>query len=77
MLKGKSLLEYDNLFSPSECKKNVGIILKYFQEKLKWKQLIVLLAVNIKKLKNPKISYTLLKTLVLSIICSKCGIKDI
>ena len=31
MLKGKSLLEYTNLFSLNECKKNDKIILKYFQ----------------------------------------------
>ena len=31
MLKGKSLLEYTNLFSPSEYKNNDKIILKYFQ----------------------------------------------
>ena len=31
MLEGKSLLEYTNLFSPSECKENDEIILKYFQ----------------------------------------------
>ena len=30
-----------------------------------------------KKLKNSKILYTLLKTVVFSIICSKCGSKDI
>ena len=31
MLKGKSLLEYTNVFSPSEYKKNDKILLKYFQ----------------------------------------------
>ena len=31
MLKVKSLLEYTNLFSPNECKKNDKITLKYFQ----------------------------------------------
>ena len=30
MLKGKSILEYTNLFSPSEYKKNDKTILKYF-----------------------------------------------
>ena len=29
-----------------------------------------------KKINNPKISYIFVKTLVLSIICSKCGSKD-
>ena len=32
MLKGKSLLEYTNLFSPNEYKKNDKIILKYFND---------------------------------------------
>ena len=31
MLKGKSLLDYTNLFSPNDCEKNDKIILKYFQ----------------------------------------------
>ena len=31
MLKGKSWLEYTNLFCPSEYKKNKKIILKYFK----------------------------------------------
>ena len=31
MLKGKSLLEYRNLFSPNDREKNDKIILKYFQ----------------------------------------------
>ena len=31
MLKGKSLLEYTNLFSPNVYKKNDKKILKYFQ----------------------------------------------
>ena len=31
MLKGKSLLDYTDLFSPNEFEKNDKIILKYFQ----------------------------------------------
>ena len=31
MLKGKSLLEHTNLFSPYDCEKNDQTILKYFQ----------------------------------------------
>ena len=31
LLKGKSLLDYTNLFSPNEFEKNDKIILKYFQ----------------------------------------------
>ena len=32
MLKGKSLLEYTNIFSPNDYEKNDKIILKYFQQ---------------------------------------------
>ena len=31
MLKGKSLLDYANLFSPNDYEKNGKIMLKYFQ----------------------------------------------
>ena len=31
MLRGKSLLDYRNLFSPNDYQKNDKIILKYFQ----------------------------------------------
>ena len=31
MIKGKSLLDYTNLFSPNEYEKNDKIMLKYFQ----------------------------------------------
>ena len=31
MLRGKSLLDYTNLFSPNDYQKNDKIILKYFQ----------------------------------------------
>ena len=34
MLKGKSLLEYTNLFSPDEYEQNDEIVLKYFQQNL-------------------------------------------
>ena len=57
MLKGKSLLEYTNLFSPNEDKKNHKTILKYFQKNLNnficWKS-IVMFAINIKNLKTLK-----------------------
>ena len=32
MLKSRSLLDYTNLFSPSDYEKNDKLILKYFQE---------------------------------------------
>ena len=31
MLKGKSLLDYTNLFSPNDYERNDKVILKYFQ----------------------------------------------
>ena len=48
MLKGKDLLEYTNLFSPNEYKRNDKIILKYFQQNLNKLRCIVMLAINIK-----------------------------
>ena len=57
ILKNKLLLEYTNIFFNNECKINDKLILKYFQYiswKLKWKKSIVLLLVNIEKLKTLK-----------------------
>ena len=74
LLKSTSLLDYTNLFSPNDCKKNDKIILKYFQKAMK-----KLYCVNCGKYRNvekPKISYLLEKSLVLSIICSKCKNED-
>ena len=51
MLKGKSLLDYTNLFSPNEYEKNDKIILTVI---LKMKKYIVLYVVSIKNLKNLK-----------------------
>ena len=54
MLKVKILLEYTNLFSPKECKKNKKIILKYFQKNLNKLKCIVVFATNIENLKKLK-----------------------
>ena len=56
MLKGKSLLDHTNLFSPNRYKKSDKIILKYFQYILKRLKLknIVLCMVNIENLKTLK-----------------------
>ena len=57
MLKGKSLLDYINLFSLREYGKNDKIMLKYFQrilKMLKWKKSTVLFVENIKTLKTLK-----------------------
>ena len=43
MLKGKSLLEYTNLFSPNGYKKNEKIILKYFQQNLNKLKCVVII----------------------------------
>ena len=61
MLKGKSLLEYTNLFSPSEYEKNDKIILKYFEKIFKMKKIYCAVCRKYKKSKNPKISYILKK----------------
>ena len=52
MLKVKILLEYTNLFSPKECKKNSKIILKYSKKNLNKLKCIVVFATNIENLKN-------------------------
>ena len=47
MLKGKSLLDYTNLFSLNDYEKNDKIILKYFQQLKRRKNYIALFVVNI------------------------------
>ena len=49
MLKGKSLLEYANLFSPNEYKKNDKIILKYLQYQKKKTKLYCIICCKYKK----------------------------
>ena len=49
MLKGKSLLEYANLFSPNEYKKNGKIILKYLQYQKKKNKLYCIICCKYKK----------------------------
>ena len=52
MLKVKSLLEYTNLFSPNEHKKNDKIILKCFQLNLNKLKCIAMCVINIASLKS-------------------------
>ena len=52
MLKGKSLLDYTNLFSPNDYEKIDEIILKHFQELKRWKKYVALFGVSIEILKN-------------------------
>ena len=50
MLKGKSLLNYTNLFSPSNYEKNYKIMLKYFEKLKRWQNYIALFVVTIENL---------------------------
>ena len=50
MLKGKSLLNYTNLFSPSNYEKNYKIMLKYFEKLKRWQNCIALFVVTIENL---------------------------
>ena len=47
MLKVKSLTDYTNLFSPNDYGKNDKIIPKYLQRIKRWRNYIVLFAINI------------------------------
>ena len=76
MLKGRSLLEYTNLFLSNYYEKNGKIILNILNEFLKWKKIYCVPCGKYKKFKTPKTSYILRKTLVFSIICRKCGSTD-
>ena len=69
MLKGKSLLEYTNLFSPNDYEKNNT---KIFLLIKKMKKSYCVICSKYRKFEKPKISYFLEKALVLSNICSKC-----
>ena len=50
MLKGKSLLNYTNLFSPSNYEKNYKIMLKYFEKLKRWQNYIALFVVSVENL---------------------------
>ena len=67
MLKGKSLLEYTNLFSPNEYKKNDKVILKYFQQNLNKLKCIVMFAINTGNFK--KLKYHILKKKSIKSLC--------
>ena len=61
MIKGKSFLDYSNLFSPNDYEKNDKIILKYFQYEIWdisilkiWKSFFALFVVHIENFKNLK-----------------------
>ena len=48
MLKGKSFLDYVNLFSPNDYEKNDKLIVKYFQQLKRWTNYIE----NLKNVNN-------------------------
>ena len=75
MLKGKSLLDYINLFSPNKYEKNDNTEIFPLTKDLKWKKSIALFVLSIENLKILKYTF-LKKTLVLFIICSKCKNED-
>ena len=60
MLKGKSLLDYANVFSPNEYEINYKIILKYIQQvkKLRRKMSVVLIVVSTDNLKTLKYTFS-------------------
>ena len=75
MLKGNSFLDYSNLFS-SEQEKNDKIILYFsIDSKKSHMEIIYCICEKYRKFKNLEI-YIFEKTLVLSIICSKCSSED-
>ena len=47
MLKGKSLLQYTNLFYPNDYEKNEKIMLKFFQQNLTKLRYIAMFAISI------------------------------
>ena len=69
MLKGKSLFEYTNLFSPNEYKKNNKIILKYFEKNLNKLKCTVIFAINIENLKKLKYHIFFKKNIIKSFYC--------
>ena len=54
MLKVEGLLDYTDSFSPNDYEKNDKLVLKYFQQRKRWKNYIALFAVSIENLKNLK-----------------------
>ena len=88
MLKGESLFDYTNLFSPNKYKANEKIIIKYFQQ-LKTKNLFYEEIVEgydekissikcnkYRKFKSQKNIMYFDETLVLYFVCGKYGSKD-
>ena len=69
MWKGKSLLDYRNLFFfPNDYEENDKIIPKFFSITKKMKKIYCIICGKYRKFEKPKISYLIEKTLVFSII---------
>ena len=75
MLKGKSLLEETNLFSPNDYGKNNKIILKYFQFNPNKLKCFVMFVINIENFKKLKYHIFLKKTSILCFAYRECGHK--
>ena len=54
MLTGETLLQFTNLYSPNEYKKNNKRILKYFQQNLNKLKCILMFEINIENLEKLK-----------------------
>ena len=78
MLKGKSLLDYTNLFSPKKYEKSDEIVLNFFSitKNIKMKTFYCVICGKHRKFKNCKMLQVFEKTLVLAIICSNCENED-
>ena len=74
MLKGKTLLDCTNLFSPNDYEKNDKVILKYFHRLKRWKNYFVLFAISIINLKYHTIP--LRKIIISFYYFSKCKYED-
>ena len=68
------MLDYTNSFSPYYCEKNGKTILNLFQKIKRWKKIYCVICGKYRKFGKRK--KTLEKTLVLSVICSKCKNKE-
>ena len=72
MLKSKTLLEYTNLFSPNEYKKNDKLIFLLNSKNVKTIKICCIVCDKYRKFKNPKMSYAFKNTSVISTVWSKC-----
>ena len=74
IVKNKRLLDYTTLSSPKEFRRNDKMF--SITKKIKMKKIYCVICGKYRKIKNLKISCIFEKTLVLSIISSKCENED-